>query len=92
MKSNVKRRGLGPGGLNPYLILSEMPESMRVSFEKHDMSMLRQIEKGSDKKVAKEKFRIWIHKAEDAGLWESNHGEGEGGGIGSNGSAFTNVK
>ena len=89
IKDNGKRLPLGPGGLNPYLVLAEMPDSMRVAFEKHDMTMLRQLESGSDKKVTKEKFRIWIHKAEDAGLWESKHEVGEGGPVGSHGSNFT---
>ena len=90
--TDASRMGPGPGGLNPYLILSEMPESMRVAFEKHDMTMLRQLESGSDKKVDKVKFKIWINKAEDAGLWVSNRESGEKGPVGSRGSKFGGMK
>jgi len=68
-----QRRELGPGGLNPMLVLSEMPDSMRIAFEKQDLDMLKAVEHGHDKKVNKEKFWIWMHQAEDAGLWETGH-------------------
>ena len=58
----AQKRGLGPGGLNPMLVLSEMPDSMRIAFEKNDMDMLHAVETGHDKKVNKEKFWIWMHQ------------------------------
>ena len=59
--------------MNPLLVLSEMPDSMRIAFEKMDMDMLKAVQNGHDKKVNEEKFWIWMHKAEDSGLWETGH-------------------
>lgn len=66
------RRGLGPGGLNPYVVLQDMPACMRMAFEDQDVDMLKSIAHGYVKEVDIELFWRKMHQAEDAGLWEGN--------------------
>ena len=66
------RRGLGPGGLNPYVVLMDMPACMKKAFEEQDMDLLKAIAQGYHKDVDKELFWRKMHQAEDAGLWEGH--------------------
>lgn len=58
---------LGPGGLNPLVVLRELPQSMRTAFESQDMDQLQQVLARMDPVEAK----YWMRQCVDSGLWVS---------------------
>ena len=64
---------LGPGGLDPTIVLAQMPEIMKDAFVQKKLGDLRMIAEGRDKTISKEDFWLYMQAAEDAGLWEPNH-------------------
>lgn len=58
---------LGPGGLNPLVVLRSLPESLREAFESQDMGRLQQVLGRMDVVEAKH----WMKQCVDSGLWVS---------------------
>ena len=56
---------LGPGGLNPFEVLNEMPQALRDAFDSQEVSRLSEALSSMDPKDAK----MWMKKCVDSGLW-----------------------
>ena len=62
MQRNVP---LGPGGLNPFEVLKELPDSLRNAFESQDLQRLQDVLASMEPVEAKK----WMKKCVDSGLW-----------------------
>ena len=65
---------LGPGGLNPFEVLNELPEAMRAAFDSQDVGQLRAVIASMEPREAS----MWMKKCVDSGLWNPG-GAGEDG-------------
>mgnify|MGYP003385495688 CR=1 FL=1 len=66
-RSEEMREGvpLGPGGLNPYDVLEQLPEDLREAFEEQDTETLTRILSEMPPKEGKK----WMKMCVDSGLW-----------------------
>lgn len=62
MQSNVP---LGPGGLNPFEVLKQLPEVLRNAFESQDLQRLQDVLASMEPAEAKK----WMKMCVDSGLW-----------------------
>lgn len=56
---------LGPGGLNPYDVMEQLPEELRTAFEEQDTAALASVLSAMDRKDAKK----WMDMCVASGLW-----------------------
>lgn len=61
---------LGPGGLNPFEVLNELPEALRDAFDSQDIGRLQSVIGSMDQKEAS----MWMKKCVDSGLWNPGGG------------------
>lgn len=59
---------VGPGGLNPFKVLKQLPAPMRKAFEQQDIPALHKAIAELDPKDAK----YWMKQCVDSGLWVAN--------------------
>jgi cell division cycle protein 37 len=62
---------LGPGGLNPFEVLAELPEELRDAFDSQDVGRLQGVIAAMDPKDAS----MWMKKCVDSGLWVAGGGD-----------------
>lgn len=62
---------LGPGGLNPFEVLNELPSQLRDAFDSQDVGRLQSVIASMDPKEAS----MWMKKCVDSGLWVAGGGE-----------------
>ena len=56
---------VGPGGLNPYEVLAQLPDDLREAFEEQDTAALS----GILGAMKPEEGRKWLKMCVDSGLW-----------------------
>lgn len=66
---------LGPGGLNPFEVLNELPTVLRDAFDSQDVGRLQSVIASMDPKDAS----MWMKKCVDSGLWVAGGGADEEG-------------
>mmetsp|Transcript_22147 Transcript_22147/g.16530 ORF Transcript_22147/g.16530 Transcript_22147/m.16530 type:complete len:351 (-) Transcript_22147:83-1135(-) len=59
---------LGPGGLNPIVVMRSLPKKLRDAFESQDTQKLQQVLANMDAVEAK----YWMRQCVDSGLWVAN--------------------
>ena len=62
---------LGPGGLNPFEVLNELPAPLREAFDSQEVSKLQEVLGAMDPKEA----QMWMKKCVDSGLWVAGGGD-----------------
>ncbi len=63
---------LGPGGLNPFEVLNEMPQVLRDAFDSQEVSRLSE----ALSTMKPEDAKFWMKKCVDSGLWVAGPNDG----------------